>query len=479
MYDKYEYREFWSYCEFFLAHASSGVFLRSFDLIGENNQGRSSNDAYVYEGITRPVLAKNARGIKRFTKEYVNREKLGRIEGIARSLGETLKASLYTEIASRMNGIIARRFAHAATNDDAPEVLLIMASLYYSYYKNKEISGYAIQPCYYTMFYPFLVKSQSGSMKKLTGWQRALMNRFLAQWTNRGKHQPDLRAFFEHKITRKVVSYALASILGFMRDEEEKVRYLFEVVHDLSEEEMQLFQAQIANGLNMTLHKKKRFISRAGNGSPHLKRVGVINRSQMEKVINRVVDEHFDTALDWITQYHLSVSAEKPRPKLAKQFDKTFLEMNRHLWKEIGTLVDTQRRVVFRTRHLLRIIIHYLFETRGIERQFWRKYIPSVERIIDHTYIENKKTLARFNALLGRQLSEYRKARQYQGTDWDGFYEDPKSRAIADRVLGDIVAKAETRFDENVPEIWFTNQVEPGVNDQILFRFFKQSKVPV
>ncbi len=479
MYDKYHYREFWSYCEFFLEHPASGVFLKSFDLIGENISGQTSKDAYVYERITRPILAKNARGIKRFTKDYVDKDKLGRIEGIARSLGETLKTNLYKEIKRYLNAIIARRFTDAATNEDAPETLLFMASLYYSYYKNKDLPGSSIQPCYYAMFLPFLIKSQSGSMEKLEGWQRALMKRFLTSWDIKADNQASLRGFFEHKATQKILSYSFASILGFMRDNRAKALYLFEVVNELSEDQMKLFEMQIANGLNTILNKKKRFIPKSDDESLRPPRIGVIPRDQLEEIISRVVDAYFDTALDWSIQYHLSVAAEKPRLKLAKQFDKTFLKMNRHLWQEVQTLVDTQRRVVFRTRHLLRIIVHYLFEAPGIEREFWQKYIPSVERIIEHTYIDDKKTLLRFTALLGKQISDYRKARQYQGTDWDGFYGDAKSRDIARQVLRDIVAKAKIRFDETVPEVWFSNQVERGVDDQVLYRFFKQSDVPL
>ncbi len=120
MYDKNQYREFWSYCEFFLEHSATGVFLKSFDLISENIQGQTSKDAYVYEGVTRPVLAKNARGIKRFSKDYVDRDKLGRIESASKSLAEALKTNLYHEIKSSLNTILARKLTDVVTTDRAP-----------------------------------------------------------------------------------------------------------------------------------------------------------------------------------------------------------------------------------------------------------------------------------------------------------------------------------------------------------------------
>jgi hypothetical protein len=170
----------------------------------------------------------------------------------------------------------------------------------------------------------------------------------------------------------------------------------------------------------------------------------------------------------------LSEKNGNPKHYLLKQSDKTFLKMNRSLWKEIKDLIQIQRRVAFRTRHLLRIIIYYLFEVRKIERKFWKKYIPSVEKIIHYAFKEKKEQLQGVSRALARQITEYRDTQEYRGTDWNGFYKDAKSRSLAREILKETVEKSRSRQDRKLPAIWFSNQVEKGVDYLVLFRFFRK-----
>ena len=64
MIDKTQFMQLWNCCEYFLAHAPSGVNLASFDLIKQTYQGQATADAFICERLTRPVLAKSAKGIK-------------------------------------------------------------------------------------------------------------------------------------------------------------------------------------------------------------------------------------------------------------------------------------------------------------------------------------------------------------------------------------------------------------------------------
>jgi len=194
--------------------------------------------------------------------------------------------------------------------------------------------------------------------------------------------------------------------------------------------------------------------------------------------VDNAVDKYFDPALDLCVQYHVSLAREQPRIKLSKLFDKTFLAMNREMWQELLTLADIQRRVVFRTRHLLRVIVFYLFENRGIEREFYLKYISSVDRIIHFAFEDDPKRLRRFNTHLGQQLSLYRDAGEYNATDWEGFYKDPESFDVATKIIRETTEKARSKTDTTLPAIWFTNLTDKGVDDQALFRFFKQAGMP-
>ncbi|MCG8618888.1 MAG: hypothetical protein MI802_21925 [Desulfobacterales bacterium] len=475
MYDTKQYHECWTYCEYFLAHAHEGLLLNAFDLIREGISTQTSRDAYVYERLTRPVLARSAREVKGVAQKLVTEDRLGEVEIAAKGLAKRLKAGLFKTIRTRLTTRLAETFENRMLDEETPEALMMMVSLYYGAYRNRTIPGSWAHPFYFRVFLPFLVKSQKDGFRKAQEWQTALVNRFLATWDGDGSRPETLKTFFDHRTTKKVVSYAFAGILGFIRDDREKALYLFQVVNDLSVEQLALFQTQIGNGLNAALEKEKRVTPKpVKNGEVHHPPVvGIITHQQVLEIISAAVDRHMDEALDWIVQY--LQAGDKKKGALAKRFDKTFLQMNRHLWQELLTLVDTQKRVLFRTRHLLRIMIHHMFEAREIERDFWQKYIPSVENIIQYTYKGSPKTLQGFSAILNRQIRKYRQTLKYQDTDWKGFYEDPKCRVIAGQVLKDIRAKA--AGDGKMPALWFSSQVSQGVDDQILYRFFRQTRI--
>ena len=473
MVDKNQYMHLWDCCEYFLAHAASGVNLASFDLIKKTYQGQSTADAYVYERLTRPVLAKSAKGIKRLIGDYVKRDRLGQLERTATSLEESLKANLMEDLLRHFEGAMVRYFLDAVTNDTAPEALLTLAAAYHTYYKNKDKTGMGLPPWFFSIFYALLVKSQKGDMHIISNWQKILKKSLSAHWQGKGHTGEKLTAFLEHEVTCKVMSQTLTGILGFIQEENDKVFYLFDVTHQLSDGEYKYFQTLAVNGLNAIRQKQKRFAVQT-EGSQSQVKIGVISKDQIQEIVNRVVDRYFDPALDWCVQYQLSVTAEQPRRKLASQFDKTFLAMNKALWKELLTLADIRRRVIFRTRHLLRILIHYLFEARGTDREFWQKYIASVDAIVQSAFKEEKDRLRQFNTLLGKRLSVYRNAEKYQGTDWEGFYKDPQSRDIAIGVIREITLKAGSDNDPNLPAFWFSSQVEKGVDDRVLYRLFRQ-----
>ena len=152
----------------------------------------------------------------------------------------------------------------------------------------------------------------------------------LIRETYQGKTTSD--AFIFERITRKVISLAFASIIGFMRDEAEKAQYLFTVRHKLEASDMQQFQVFLSNGLNAVLKKEKRFLApaREQGDSPCLK-IGVVPHGEILAIVERTVDQHLDPAVDWAVQHQMSVAGNRPRAKLARQIDKTFLLMNRHL----------------------------------------------------------------------------------------------------------------------------------------------------
>lgn len=475
MYDKDQYMHLWGCCEYFLAHAASGPSLTSFDLIRTTYQGKATSDAYIYERLTRPALARSAKGIKRFIRDYVERDRLGQLEGTARSLGESLKSHLVEDILLHLENALVHSFLRAVTHRESPEVLLSLTGVYHTYYKNKAETGMGLPPWFFSVFYPLAVRSRKGNLCKLEEWQEALRKRFLTSWKANESPGEKLAAFFEDEITGKITSYTLAGILGFMQEEKDKVEYLLEVTLRRSPEDTKYFQMMVANGLNALLEKQKRFAAaKTEIDTRQSVRIGVVSEDEIAAIVDTAVDAYFDPALDWCVQYHLSLAREHPRQKLAKQFEKTFLTMNREMWKELLILADTRRRVIFRTRHLLRVIIHYLFEARGIEREFWQKYIHSVDTVIHFAFTEDRERLREYNTRLGRQLSFYRNADKYQGTDWEGFYKDTLSRDMAREVIREIADKARSELDANLPAVWFSNQVDDGVDDKALYRFFRQ-----
>lgn len=476
MYDKRQYYECWAYCEYFLDHAGSGILLSAFDLVREAFSSQTTRDAYVYERITRPVLARYYKEVKAIAGTLVADDRLGEAEITAKDLVEQIKADFFSSISKRLHTLTVREFESRMTDGDSPGTLMLMVSLYYACHLNRDIAGAWAHPFYFRVFPPFLVKSRKNGFRKAEKWQMALINRFLAAWSqNRG--QPDtLRLFFEHKTTRKIIAFVFAGILGFIRDDPGKALYLFQVVNELSSGHLAVFQAQMANGLNTSLEKKKRVPPKPLK-SGEIRRppvVGILTESQIMAVIHAVVGRYVDEALDWSIQHCLA--EDKKKAGFAKRYDKTFLMMNRCLWQEMLALAETRKRVVFRTRHLLRIMIHHMFETRDIDRDFWQKYIPSVDNVIRYTYRDAPRTLQRLSAILNKQIRGYRRTRKYQDTDWAGFYGDPKCMAVAGQVLRDVRARAAGAG--KTPAVWFSTQVETGVDYQVLYRFFRQTRIP-
>ena len=478
MADHTQYQKLWGWCEYFLAHAESGVNLICFDLIKETYQGKATSDAYICERLTRPTLAKSAKGIKRFVQDHVARDRLGQLEGTAKSLGETLKSNLLEDTVHHLDAALVNTFLRNLRKESSPEALLLLGVIYYTYYKNKKTTGMGLPPWFIQLFYALVVKSQKADTHKLEDWQNALAGLFSTLWKANGRPGEKLAAFFDHEVTAKIVAYCLAGAISFTREQEDKARYLFEVTNRLSSQDYKYFQTFCANGLNAVLKRNKRAIQEPESVTCQSIQIGVISREQIKTIVDNAVDKHFDPALDLCVQYHISLAQEQPRRKLAKLFDKTFLTMNRDIWKELLTLADVQRRVVFRTRHLLRVVVFYLFEIRGIERQFYLKYIASVDRIIHFAFEDNPKRMKRFETHLGRQLSLYRNAGEYNATDWEGFYNDVESREIALKIIRGTAQKARSKMDSTLPSVWFSNLVEKGVDDQVLFRFFRQGSAP-
>lgn len=145
------------------------------------------------------------------------------------------------------------------------------------------------------------------------------------------------------------------------------------------------------------------------------------------------------------------------------------------MWREIRKLIAVREKEFYRTNLLLRVIIYQLFECKLIKREFWEKYISSVNNLISYVYQDEKEVLARFNIDLNRIVLAYRDQSVFQGTDWTMFYKDPECEKISLTVIHDIATMAKDPVEKTMPAIWFTVTVERRVNPVALFNHFRKS----
>lgn len=470
------YSELWSYFEYFLDFTSEGINLKGFNLIVGENKTPGTGDAYFYEKITRSVLAKNSGRIKQFVKKTIKTDKQEQTKTAAGAFQDSLRHNLYREIKNSLDARLIDNMKNQITADDTKYKILIMASLYYAYYKNSHIPGYRLELSYFTAFIPFLFYSQKNEPENIMEWQQQLQDKFLNSFVSDGEGNYNLRAFFEDEAVAKIMSLAFAGILSFMNKEKERALHFFEVGNDLKESHFKTFKMQIANGFYTSLEKEKRFFPNHCKEDRHAQSLGikVIPKKLVLDIIESSVDKTFDKALMMIINYYQSIKSGRVKSHSLKKYDKAFLEMNRKIWQEIRKLIQTQKQVFYRTRYLLRIIVYYMFETRKIERDYWLKYIPSIEKLINYKYRDTNEKLNQFNKDLNKIIGRYREAELFQGTDWSGFYDDPASKMIAIQVLQNLVDKGSLAQDKNMPAPWFSSQVNKGVDDLVLFRFFRQ-----
>ncbi|MCP4024410.1 MAG: hypothetical protein GY729_21385 [Desulfobacteraceae bacterium] len=472
------YTELWSFFEYFLAYAEQGIDLKCFSLVHGENQHTGTHDSYVYEKITRSVLAQSSRGIKRFAKEYVQTDKLGQIEGTAKSLQDSLKQNLYKEIKYSLNKkLIDILEERAGQNDEY--LMILMIAIYYAYFKNKRIPGYSSLHFYYIkMFINLLTISEKLGHEKQEERRDFLQKKFLQCLSYQKSEERNLKSFFEDEIVKKMISKSFASIFSFMEKEKERTLYMFEVVNNLSESHYDSFKKYIANGFYASVGKEKRFSPKPGvkGERSYSRKVQVIPEKYILGIINRLVDRSFDDSLEMMIHYCQSAKIGKPKKYLLKNYDKAHLKLNRQIWREIQDLVETQKQVFFRSKHLLRVIVHYLFEIKAVERDIWVKYIPSVEKIVHYVYRDTKKKLVKFNKSLDKAIVPYRKTKLFAGTDWEGFYDDSVSKEVAKQAIQDIVDRASSKKDTGIPAVWFSVEIERGIDYNALFRFFKQAQ---
>ena len=468
-----QYKAIWSHCEYFLEHGSRGVNLNAFDLIGEKIPGKASRDVYAFERLTRPALARGAKQIKTLARETVSENRLGEVETRAGTLLEELKDRLYREIKTGLDRRLAEEIRHAWDAPESRESLLVLASLYYAYFMNKNLPGYSIPGFYFKVFFPCLVLFHKGDRSRIDAWLDELHRRFSDGWHQENGY--DLAAIFNHESVRKIVSLSFACLLEFINKSRERAVYLFEVGNGLTRDALDAFKIQVANGLCAALEREGRGALPPDHaGGLRALPVAVIQRDLIEGTIGRTVDRYFDSALDLAVHYYMTGETGIPRARLLRQFDKVFVKMNREFWQDLLALAAVRKREACRTRHLLRVVIHYMFERKGIQREFWKKYIPSVEKIIHYTYKDDRELLDRMNQRLAVELARFGNQDPYEETDWEGFYRASSIEKIVRMVLETVEEKAVGRDRSGLPSIWFSNLVAKGIDDKALLRFFRQ-----
>lgn len=464
------YTHLWSVCDYFLAHQAEGFHLSAFDRIHGESRKAGIEERYLFEKITRKVLAASSKGIKRFARDAVVRDKAGGIEKTARHLEQGLQQNLFQIIKKTLDLKLIRDLLAETRKSDDRGILLTLGSLYYGFHRNRHLEGCHIPPCYFRVFSPLLVTAHNGGHNQVLAWETELAKQFAGHVKTDDPF--DLAGFFETKAVRQIISLALAGILAFLQQEEERAAYLLEVVNDLSQDQIKTFKRLVANGFYVLADKDKRFRPQNPSQANSRRGIPVVSGIHLEEIINQGVAACFDRALAEIIDYFQSEAEGRPKPIHAKNFDRIFVEMNQMIWKETLKMVDVQRRVLYRNKYVLRALIHYLFEAKGIEREFWKKYIPSVEKILRFSFRDDPDGFWRLSRRMGQTLETYRHAENFDGTDWEGFYNDHQTRAQALGVIREILQKARAPFDRKLPQAWFSSQVEKGVDDVVLLRFF-------
>lgn len=468
----------WSFFEYFLGPSEQGIFLKSFRLIDDTGNRFTEQNAYLFEKITRPAMAATAREIKQYVKAAGLPDNGGQAKAHAGFLKDELKREFYGDIKAALDRQMVAHITDRLMSDERERLILVMTSVYFSFYLNREIKGVGLPPYYFDFFIPFLIISMKTRYNTLVVWDRKLLKIFFNSPAFSENGPRNLIPVFEDKTVKKIMSRAFASILSFLKQETDRALYQFEVVHNLDKSAFKNFRLMIANGFYTALGKEKRFVPKQlkTEERPGSSQAGIVSENELAAIIDRTVERYFDPCFEAMTQAQHAVSQGAPRKKSARKYEKAFVGMNRMIWADILKLVKTREREFDRRRLLLRLVIHYLFETRETDREFWVKYIASVERLIHYIYRDTRDVFNRFNGELNRSIARYREARLYAGTDWAGFYADPDAKQVAGQVLRDLVERSRSSRDPSMPAVWFSTEVGKGIDFMTLFRFIRQGR---
>jgi len=308
----------------------------------------------------------------------------------------------------------------------------------------------------------------------ITAWQNVLKEMLLSSLKNNQKGPYNLNTFFEDKSVKKIIAISFAGILSVMKEKEDLTKNFFFVTNDLKEFHLTTFKIYIANGFYTVTNKPKRLSHQYDTSDTpnQFKKVKAVPNTHISGIINNLVDSNFKESLDTIIKYYQSGKNGKFKKYLVKNYDQSFQDMNKNIWKEIRKLVKSQMQVCYRSKYLLRLIIHYVFEKFGADREFWTKYIPNIERIIQYIYKNENEQFIKVNEDLNQIIDKYKESKLFQGTDWEGFYKDPAAKKIAAQMIQTIADKGGSKQDKKIPATWFTNILIKGVDDTVLLRFF-------
>ncbi len=431
---------------------------------------------YLYEKITRRSMAESAEEIKAFAKEYVETGKTNQIEGTSRPFHDSLKEILFLKIKKTLNSKLMDYLIVQVKKDKDGESILIMVSLYYSIYKNTYIPGYVLHPFFFRILIPFLTISQKKFPENIVVWQKMLHTKLLNSLKSNKEGTYNLKVFFEDKSVQKIISISFAGILAVMKEDKELTEKFFFRTNHLNEFHLKTFTMYIANGYYTSIDKPKRFLpKRDTNDTPDQSRkVKAVPIAYISDIITSLVDSNFNKALEMIIQYYQLGNTGQYKKHLLKNYNRVFQDMNQKIWKEIRKLVETQMQVAYRNKFLLRLVIHYVFDKSDSDREFWIKYIPNVEKVIQFIYKGENEHFIKINEELNQINDQYKETRIFQGTDWEGFYKDPASKIIALQVIQTIVDKGGSKRDKNIPAAWFTNLMIKEIDEIALFRYFRR-----
>lgn len=469
--------ELWSFFEYFLALVSEGIHLKCFSLIDKGTGIPGKGEAYLHEKITRKIVNESAREIKTLAKEYVETDKQDQLQGISKTFQESIKEILLVEIKKTLNTKLIDHMIDQLKQDQDGDSMFIMASLYYCFYKNNHIPEYVLHPFYFNVFTPFLTISQVKLPENIAVWQKMLNTKILTFLENNTDGTCNLIDFFEDESVKKIISISFAGILAVMNEKKDLTHNFFIHTHHLNEFHLKTFKMYIANGFYTSKNKKKRFTpkSNAMETPDQFRRLKAIPLTYVSGIINRLVDRNFNKSLEMIVQYYQSGKTGKYKKYLLRNYERAFPETNKKIWKEIKTIVKTQMQVCYRSKYLLRLVLYYVFDKSDADREFWVKYIPVVEQIIHYIYNDENEDLININKNLNHIIGQYKDAKLFHGTDWEGFYSDPGSKKIAGHMIHTIVDKGASRHDINTPATWFTNLMIKGIDEIALLRFFRRA----